>query len=506
MNITTRFTKNIKEIVSSPSLSRHKSFKEISFKTNSNDDSFDSNIKKNIKKAIQEMGDGSFRNVNSNFRNHPLRKSSKKSKPICLTPRKENSRVILKSITNNIRREKERDCNISIKLASNSITPKANYNTNISSVDVSDYNDSIPKLDSQNDPYIQIKDRKISLKEYNFTEMTLNKYKNQFEINLNSRNSYNNTLNPGFSNPVSSFNFYQGKISRNLVANNTPHNIIPRPRMSLFRPQKKTKTPKHTDLPVRNSEPMNFTDLAKFYINPQERKFDFNPNQNCNIYSRNVIPELDDATPKPNPAMYYSEYNNNEVQFQSLQSSEDDSDADTNTIVNDLNKFLKKMSDNNSNKNEEEIEKNKAVTLDDFEQIEIISQGGFGRVYLAKKKTTNDYYAIKKIYLKYLEKKNLFNLLINETSILNNINNDFVVKCYYSFSDKDFICFVMEFLNGGDLSNLLRFFSTLSEEWVKWYAAEIILALDYLHSKQIIHRDLKPENIMIDQTVKYQLI
>jgi len=276
--------------------------------------------------------------------------------------------------------------------------------------------------------------------------------------------------------------------------------------MSLFRPQKKIKTPKQTDLPVRNSEPMNFTDLAKYYINPQERKVDTNNLKN-HMFSRNVILEIDDATPKPNPAMYFSEYNNNEVQFQSLQSSEDDSDADTNAIVYDLNKFLKRLSHNNNNnnytiKNEEEIEKIKTVTLDDFEQIEIISQGGFGRVYLAKKKTTNDYYAIKKIYLKYLEKKNLFNLVINETSILNNINNDYVVKCYYSFSDKDFICFVMEFLNGGDLSNLLRFFSTLSEDWVKWYAAEIILALDYLHSNQIIHRDLKPENIMIDQTVE----
>jgi len=110
LNITTRFTKNIKEIMSFPSLKNNRSFKDTSIQSNRSDYSFDSNIKKNIKKAIEEMGETTFGNNNSNFRNHPLRKSSKKSKPICLTPRKQDSRIILKTITNNIRREKERDC------------------------------------------------------------------------------------------------------------------------------------------------------------------------------------------------------------------------------------------------------------------------------------------------------------------------------------------------------------------------------------------------------------
>ena len=58
----------------------------------------------------------------------------------------------------------------------------------------------------------------------------------------------------------------------------------------------------------------------------------------------------------------------------------------------------------------------------------------------------------------------------------------------------------MEFLNGGDLSILIRE-NSIKEDYIKFYAAEILLALDYLHSNQIIHRDLKPENIMIDMNV-----
>ena len=88
----------------------------------------------------------------------------------------------------------------------------------------------------------------------------------------------------------------------------------------------------------------------------------------------------------------------NEFSIKSAYSSENDSDQDTNTIITNLNNFLKRTLQNNNKKNEDkiDIEKINAITLDDFETIEIISQGGFGRVYLAKKKTTNDYFAIKK--------------------------------------------------------------------------------------------------------------
>lgn len=180
--------------------------------------------------------------------------------------------------------------------------------------------------------------------------------------------------------------------------------------------------------------------------------------------------------------------------------SSDDSDVEFD-ILEKINKCL--IESSTEPRKEQESLKNetidyKNITINDFEILEVLSEGGYGKVYLAKKKATEDLYAIKKINKHYLRQKNLYNFVENEKAILNNINNDYVVKCYYSFSDTNYLYFVMEFLNGGDLSFILNKFRGINEKYVKQYSAEILLALEYLHTNDIIHRDLKPENIMID--------
>lgn len=74
-----------------------------------------------------------------------------------------------------------------------------------------------------------------------------------------------------------------------------------------------------------------------------------------------------------------------------------------------------------------------------------------------------------------------------------------MVKAIASFAHKNYVCSVMEYMPGGDLSNLMqdeggRFF----EEEAKFYVAEIILALESLHKQGLVHRDLKPQNILLD--------
>jgi serine/threonine protein kinase len=194
---------------------------------------------------------------------------------------------------------------------------------------------------------------------------------------------------------------------------------------------------------------------------------------------------------------YIENFNLEEGLNKSFSCSSEEDDNDDLEIINKINTILAQSTKSCDEAGNDFNEK--PVSINDFETIEIISEGGYGIVSLAKKKTTNDLYAIKKINKLYLKKKNLFTFIENEKAILTNINNDFIVKCYYTFSDMTSIYFVMEYLNGGDLSYMLSKFKGINEKYVKQYTAEILLALEYLHKNDIIHRDLKPENIMFDE-------
>jgi len=78
------------------------------------------------------------------------------------------------------------------------------------------------------------------------------------------------------------------------------------------------------------------------------------------------------------------------------------------------------------------------------------------------------------------------------------VNHPFLVNLEFAFQTPDKIFFVIQFLRGGELFQHLRNVRRFSEDRARFYSAEIILALDYLHAKDIIYRDLKPENILLD--------
>lgn len=78
------------------------------------------------------------------------------------------------------------------------------------------------------------------------------------------------------------------------------------------------------------------------------------------------------------------------------------------------------------------------------------------------------------------------------------LQGDFVVKAFWTFAYKAYLCFVMEYMIGGDFASILENYTCLDEDIARFYIAEIVLALGMLHSQGIIHRDLKPDNILLD--------
>ncbi|XP_047940245.1 probable serine/threonine protein kinase IRE [Salvia hispanica] len=137
------------------------------------------------------------------------------------------------------------------------------------------------------------------------------------------------------------------------------------------------------------------------------------------------------------------------------------------------------------------------TSIEDFEIIKPISRGAFGRVFLARKRATGDLFAIKVLKKADMIRKNAVESILAERDILISVRNPFVVRFFYSFTCRENLYLVMEYLNGGDLFSLLRNLGCLEEDIARVYIAEVVLALEYLHSLNVIHRDLKPDNLLI---------
>jgi serine/threonine-protein kinase RIM15 len=140
------------------------------------------------------------------------------------------------------------------------------------------------------------------------------------------------------------------------------------------------------------------------------------------------------------------------------------------------------------------------TSIRDFDIIKPISKGAFGSVFLAKKKATGDYYAIKVLKKADMIAKNqITNVKAERMILMKQAESPFVAKLYFTFQSKENLYLVMEYLNGGDCAALIKSLGSLPEEWTRQYIAEVVLGLEYLHERGIVHRDLKPDNLLIDQ-------
>ncbi|XP_053669866.1 serine/threonine-protein kinase greatwall [Anopheles nili] len=137
-------------------------------------------------------------------------------------------------------------------------------------------------------------------------------------------------------------------------------------------------------------------------------------------------------------------------------------------------------------------------TIRDFCILKPISRGAFGKVFLGcKNSDPNKLYAIKVMQKTEMINKNMVSQVITERNALALSRSPFCVNLYYSLQTLSSVYLVMEYMVGGDLKSLLTMFGFFDEVTARFYAAEICLALQYLHGHGIVHRDIKPDNMLV---------
>ncbi|KAK3497533.1 serine/threonine-protein kinase [Neurospora hispaniola] len=152
--------------------------------------------------------------------------------------------------------------------------------------------------------------------------------------------------------------------------------------------------------------------------------------------------------------------------------------------------------------------------LSDFHRIRTLGTGTFARVVLVRPANGTEIDRQKVYALKILRKTEVIRLkqidhVRHERQILQDVTgHPFITSLQASFSDHDFLYLLLDYIPGGELFTYLRKYRRFDEEMARFYAAEIVLVLEYLHEEQggIAYRDMKPENLLLDADGHIKLV
>jgi len=141
----------------------------------------------------------------------------------------------------------------------------------------------------------------------------------------------------------------------------------------------------------------------------------------------------------------------------------------------------------------------KKLGLQDFTMLRVIGRGSFGKVYLVKKKDNKKIYALKSLKKEDVLKRNQIENAMTEKNVMQKASHEFIVSLKYSFQNERNLYLVMDFMPGGELFMHLKRMKKFEEDIARFYASEVVLAIEYLHETlDIVYRDLKPENVLLD--------
>lgn len=163
---------------------------------------------------------------------------------------------------------------------------------------------------------------------------------------------------------------------------------------------------------------------------------------------------------------------------------------DVQEYYKDATEKFKKLYDNKSQNN---------VDIEDFYFVELLGEGAFGKVMLVQNKSNLlELYAMKVIEKSVLVKTKRVEHALNEKRVLQSVDFPFGVRLEHFCKDGKFLYFFMPYIAGGEVYSHLRQHGVFDQVTARFFAAQVVLGLEYLHTMKLIYRDMKPENLLLD--------